>query len=66
MNYRLANESDIETIRKLVKQVEEFGIMPFKEGESDKNSVWAKFAYTASDGKNNPVIVQHEIVFFAK
>jgi hypothetical protein len=24
----------------------------FKEGELDKNSVWAKFAYTASDGKN--------------
>ena len=23
----------------------------FKEGELDKNSVWAKFAYTASDGK---------------
>ncbi len=24
----------------------------FKEGELDKNSVWAKFAYTASDGKD--------------
>ena len=24
----------------------------FKEGELDKNSVWAKFAYTAADGKN--------------
>ena len=23
----------------------------FKEGELDKNSVWAKFAYTAADGK---------------
>ena len=23
----------------------------FKEGELDKNSVWAKFAYTATDGK---------------
>lgn len=23
----------------------------FKEGELDKNLVWAKFAYTASDGK---------------
>lgn len=23
----------------------------FKEGELEKNSVWAKFAYTASDGK---------------
>ena len=23
----------------------------FKEGELDKNAVWAKFAYTASDGK---------------
>lgn len=23
----------------------------FKEGELDRNSVWAKFAYTASDGK---------------
>ena len=22
----------------------------FKEGELDKNSVWAKFAYTAADG----------------
>jgi hypothetical protein len=27
----------------------------FKEGELDKNSVWAKFAYTASDGKNYDV-----------
>lgn len=24
----------------------------FKEGELDRNSVWAKFAYTASDGKD--------------
>jgi len=24
----------------------------FKEGELEKNSVWAKFAYTASDGKS--------------
>lgn len=24
----------------------------FKEGELEKNSVWAKFAYTASDEKN--------------
>lgn len=24
----------------------------FKEGELDKNSVWAKFAYTASDAKD--------------
>ena len=24
----------------------------FKEGELDKDSVWAKFAYTASDGKD--------------
>ncbi len=24
----------------------------FKEGELEKNSVWAKFAYTASDGKD--------------
>ena len=23
----------------------------FKEGELEKNSVWAKFAYTATDGK---------------
>jgi hypothetical protein len=27
----------------------------FKEGELDKNSVWAKFAYTASDGKSYDV-----------
>lgn len=27
----------------------------FKEGELDKNSVWAKFAYTASDGKEYEV-----------
>lgn len=27
----------------------------FKEGELEKNSVWAKFAYTASDGKNYQV-----------
>lgn len=27
----------------------------FKEGELDKNAVWAKFAYTASDGKNYEV-----------
>jgi hypothetical protein len=27
----------------------------FKEGELDKNSVWAKFAYTASDGKTYQV-----------
>lgn len=25
----------------------------FKEGELDKNSVWAKFAYTASDAKGS-------------
>ena len=27
----------------------------FKEGELDKNSVWAKFAYTAADGKEYQV-----------
>ncbi len=27
----------------------------FKEGELDKNAVWAKFAYTASDGKDYEV-----------
>ena len=27
----------------------------FKEGELDKNAMWAKFAYTASDGKNYEV-----------
>ena len=27
----------------------------FKEGELEKNSVWAKFAYTASDGKSYQV-----------
>ncbi len=27
----------------------------FKEGELEKNSVWAKFAYTASDGKDYQV-----------
>ena len=27
----------------------------FKEGELKKESVWAKFAYTASDGKNYQV-----------
>ncbi len=27
----------------------------FKEGELEKNSVWAKFAYTASDGKEYKV-----------
>ncbi|MDO5573788.1 MAG: RhuM family protein [bacterium] len=27
----------------------------FQEGELDKNSVWAKFAYTASDGKEYEV-----------
>lgn len=27
----------------------------FKEGELDKNAVWAKFAYTASDGKKYEV-----------
>ena len=27
----------------------------FKEGELQKNSVWAKFAYTASDGKTYQV-----------
>ena len=27
----------------------------FSEGELDKNSVWAKFAYTASDGKTYQV-----------
>lgn len=27
----------------------------FKEGELEKNTVWAKFAYTASDGKNYQV-----------
>ena len=25
----------------------------FSEGELNKNSVWAKFAYTAADGKTN-------------
>lgn len=28
----------------------------FKEGELEKESVWAKFAYTASDGKNMRLI----------
>ena len=29
----------------------------FKEGELEKNSVWAKFAHTAIDGKRVPVPV---------
>ncbi len=42
----MENESQI--VRKHVRSI-------FKEGELQKNSVWAKFAYTASDGKTYQV-----------
>ncbi|MEG1068533.1 MAG: hypothetical protein RR313_12220, partial [Anaerovoracaceae bacterium] len=29
----------------------------FKEGELVKNSVWAKFAYTTNDGKDQLIII---------
>ena len=39
---------DISVIGKHIRNI-------FKEGELVKDSVWAKFAYTASDGKNYQV-----------
>lgn len=36
----------------------------FKEGELEKESVWAKFAYTASDGKVHNVIITILMLLF--
>ena len=41
---------DISVIGKHIRNI-------FKEGELIKDSVWAKFAYTASDGKTYHVII---------